>query len=129
VALRRSLQIFLAAIGAVAVLAGLSAVVLGSRVIEPARVPASVDSEFRFFAAWYVVAGMLLLRAVPRVEREGRTIQAVAAGFALAAAGRVISVVAVGAPADLYLVLMVIEFILPLVIVPWQVLVRRAGFT
>jgi hypothetical protein len=122
--MRRGLQIFLAVLGAISVVAGASALLAGaSQVIGERAVSNNVDSEFRFFAAWYVVAGVLLLRAIPGVEREGPTIRLIAAGLLLAAVGRVLSLASVGTPHSWYIVLMGIEFVLPVVIVPWQLAV------
>ena len=124
--MRRGLQILLAVVGAVAVVAGLSAVVFGAgQVLGPNRASANLDSELRFFAAWYVVIGVALLRTIPQIEREGQTIRFVAAGFFLAACGRAISMAVVGAPSPFYIALMAIEFVLPVVIVPWQRRVSR----
>jgi hypothetical protein len=79
----------------------------------------------RFYAAWYVAAGVLLLRTVPRVDSKGPTIRAICAVLFLAACARVISLVVVGAPHPVFLVLMVIEFTIPAVVVPWQAAVGR----
>jgi hypothetical protein len=119
--MRRGLQTLLAVVGTVAVLAGLYAVVLGAgQVLGPDRYSDNIDSEIRFFAAWYVVAGVALLRTLPQIEREGRTILFVAAGFFLAACGRAISLAVVGPPSPFYIALMAIEFLLPVVVIPWQ---------
>jgi hypothetical protein len=92
------------------------------------EVSASTDSEMRFYAAWYVAAGLLLLRAAPRVESEATTVRVVAGAFFLAACGRLISIVAEGTPHTVALVLMGIEFVIPVVLIPWQAAVaRRAG--
>ena len=74
----------------------------------------------RFYAAWYLAAGVFLLRTVARVESEGPKIRAICAVLFLAALARVISLVAVGAPHPIFLVLMAIEFAIPAVVVPWQ---------
>ena len=47
--------------------------------------PASLDSELRYFAVWYVMAGVLVLRAVRRIEAETTLIRIV--GAALFAGG------------------------------------------
>jgi len=56
-------------LGIVAVAAGAHTVLIGGdSVLNHGDVSAGVDSELRFYAAWYVVAGALLLRAVRRIE-------------------------------------------------------------
>lgn len=123
---RRALQTCVAALGVVAVVFGLVGVFTGPSLIRDAgTVSPSVDSELRFYAAWYVGAGALLLWTVPRIEIEGRLIRGVCAVLVLAAAGRVVSLVVAGKPHALYLVLMAIEFAIPIVVVPWQAAVAR----
>jgi hypothetical protein len=88
-------------------------------------VSARVDSEYRFYAAWYPVMGVLLLRAARAPEREAVVVRAVGAGFFTAACGRVLSLRSLGPPNTLQKVLMAVEFAIPVVIVPWQAQVAR----
>jgi hypothetical protein len=126
---RRGLQTLLTAFGVVAVTFGALSVLMGGAfVLNVDSVPPSLDSEHRFFAAWYVVAGALVLRSVRRVESETTIVRAVCAGLFLGGCGRILSLITVGAPHLNYVVLMVLELVLPVVIVPWQAAVaRRAG--
>ena len=88
--------------------------------------PARVDSEIRFYAAWYVVAGALLLLAAVRLEHLRTTVVvAVGTGFFLAACGRALSWATVGDPETSQVILMVVEFVIPAVIVPLQLSVAR----
>ena len=84
-----------------------------------------IDSEMRFYAVWYVAAGILLARAIRRVEREGFTIKLVGGAFFAAGCARALSWVTVGKPHLSQVVLMVIEICLPFVIIPLQVIVAR----
>ena len=122
----RGLRLFLALLGAVMVVAGTTAVLFGASSIAgvDAASPA-VDSEMRFFAVWYVVAGAMLLRAIPRLEGAGPTVRLVGAAFFVAGCARILSWAVVGEPPTTAVVLMVIELILPFVIVPWQAGVAR----
>jgi len=116
----------LASIGTVAATFGTVGVLKGSGgVVNGGRVSPNVDSEMRFFAAWYAVLGLLLLRAVRRPESEATIVRACGAGFFLAACGRVLSMKAVGPPSTLFKVLTAIEFAIPAVIVPWHEAIRR----
>jgi hypothetical protein len=118
---RRGLQATLAAIGAVATVAGTSGVVRGSaEIIGGGPVSARVDNEYRFYAAWYPVFGVLLLRAARQPEREALIVRAAATGFLIAAGGRVLSIRKLGQPNSLQKVLMALEFAIPAVIIPWQ---------
>jgi hypothetical protein len=123
---RRGLQALLVVMGVVMVVAGAATVILGAASVpNEGTVTPDVDTEMRFYAVWYVVAGALLLRAVGRVESEDWTIRLIGGGFFLAACARLLSWIAVGRPHGSAVVLMCIEFVLPLVIVPWQILVRK----
>ena len=122
-ATRRGLQAVLSAIGVVAVAAGVRDAVGGSGGVvgEAGQVaPANVDSEFRFYAVWYAVLGVLVLRAARRPEREGVVVQACGAGFLAAACTRLVSWRRVGRPHGFIRFLTVLEFVIPVVIVPWQ---------
>lgn len=79
-----------------------------------------VDSEMRFFAAWYAGAGVLLLRAIPRVESERTIVRGVAYLFFLAGCARLLSLAVVGKPHPFTLVLMAIELLFPFLILPWH---------
>ena len=125
---KRGLQVVLGAIGAVAVGAGANAVVRGAaEVREGGHVSANVDSEYRFYASWYPVFGVLLLRAARAPESEAVIVRAAAAGVLLAACSRVLSVLRLGPPHVLQRVLMGLEFVIPAVVVPWQASVSRAS--
>ena len=123
---RRALQVFLTILGSVAVVSGTVTMLFGVESIIGAK-PAgpTADSEMRFFAVWYAGAGVVLLRAVPRVETHSTIVRAVGALFFLAGCGRLISLLVVGKPHQFSLWLMAIELSLPFVIVPWQALVAR----
>ena len=116
----------LGAIGTVALAAGARGVVKGgAEVADGESVPTDVDSEYRFYAAWYVVLGVLVLRAARRPETETAIVRACAAGYLTAAIGRVLGIRALGPPSRPQQVLLGIEFAIPAVIVPWQAKVAR----
>ncbi|MBA2624058.1 MAG: DUF4345 domain-containing protein [Acidimicrobiia bacterium] len=123
---RRGLQVALATIGSVATGFGAAGVAMGAHgVMGGGRVPANVDSELRFFAAWYTVLGILVLGAARRPESAAATVRACGGGFLLAACGRVLSMRAVGPPSTLFRVLTGVELAVPAVVIPWQGRVRR----
>ena len=123
---RRGLRLLLTIVSIVMLVAGSLAVVFGaSSVLGAGDVTADVDSEMRFYAVWYVVAGAFLLRAAKRVESETWTIRLITAAFFVAGCSRILSWVAVGRPHIFQVILMVIELILPLVVIPWQASVAR----
>jgi Domain of unknown function (DUF4345) len=123
---RRGLRILLTIVSVVMMIAGSLSVLFGaSSVLGAGDVTAEVDSEMRFYAVWYVVAGAFLLSATRRVESETWTIRLIAAAFFVAGCARILSWVAVGRPHLSQMVLMVIELILPLVVIPWQASIAR----
>ena len=82
----------------------------------------------RFYAVWYVAAGILLARAIPKVETEAFTIRLVGGAF-VAGCARALSWATVGKPHVSQIVLMVIELCLPFVIIPLQAAVARKADT
>ncbi len=73
---RRGLQILLTVIGVVACVAGTLSAFFGSYIqLDHGTVVPSVDSELRFYAAWYIFAGAALLHAAPRAEQAAFTIR------------------------------------------------------
>jgi hypothetical protein len=123
--------------GLIAVSFGLLSVLFGVDVIPSSgglgsggatgELAASVDGELRYYGAWYVLAGVLTLRALPRIESETFTIRLVCAALLLGATGRVLSIVVTGLPHPVFLVLLGLEVLFPVAVVPWQAaLVRRS---
>jgi hypothetical protein len=118
---RRGLQTTLGIIGSVATVAGLGSVVQGTGgVLRGGKVSANVDSEFRFYASWYTVLGVLILGAARRPESATTVVRACGAGFLLAGCSRILSMKSVGQPHTLFKVLTAFEFAIPAVIIPWQ---------
>lgn len=112
-------------IGGIATLAGARGVVVGAAEAPGhAAVSANVDSEYRFYAAWYLVFGLTLLRAARRGSFDRARAQECAIGFGVAAAGRLLSARRLGPPSRGQQVLLAIE----VVIVMWlgAALRRRA---
>lgn len=123
---RRGLQVLVLLFGAVAVVFGSLGVVAGvDGVLDGGSATASLDSEFRYFAAWYVCAGVLLLKSARHVETEGVLLRVIAGALFLGALGRLFSFVEVGRPSTFAVVLMSIEFTVAVVVVLWQLAVAR----
>jgi hypothetical protein len=123
---RRALQVVVALLGAVAFTFGMQTVLIGTAsVLEAGDASPNVDNELRFYAAWYASAGIVLLLTVRRVEAATGIIRGVCAALILGAAGRALSMAIVGSPHPGQVALMVVEFAIPAVIVPWQAAVAR----
>lgn len=120
-------EFVLKSLGAVAALVGARGVILGTREVaglEP--LPAAVDSEYRFYAAWYLVAGMTLLRGSESTLAPEK-LRFLSAGLWTAAAGRVLSLRQVGRPGRGQLVLLAVEVALPFGLARWQARAPRAS--
>lgn len=81
---------------------------------------AVVDSELRFYAIWYAVAGVVLWRALPTIEKDKWLIRTISIAFFAAGCARALSWFVVGRPHGFQIVLMSVEIALPLVIVSWH---------
>lgn len=115
---QRLLIIVLTAFGTVAVLSGLSGVILGPSLIPGgAPVSASVDSQYRFAFVFWLAAGAGLLWSLFRLhERKGVTRVMLALAF-VGGFARLVSVIATGWPHPAFITTLALELVvIPLVI-------------
>jgi Flp pilus assembly protein TadB len=125
---RRALQWVVRGLALVPIVVGAVTLVGGTRTVTDRGEPtASVESEFHFFGAWWMGAGLFLFSLANRIEERTREVQVFAALLVLAASGRVVAIIDVGWPKPLHIALMVIEFLLAAVLVVWQSRVARAS--
>ena len=118
---RRTLQVALGILATVATTMGSSGVLRGTaEVPDGGPVSANVDSEYRFYATWYLVLGLLLFRAARRPEEEAVVVRACGAGLLVAAGGRALSIRKLGHPHRFQQVLMALELLIPALLVPWH---------
>jgi hypothetical protein len=118
---RKALRAALYGGGIVATAAGSHTVLVGGKSL-PTRELANpvVESELRFYAAFYVAYGLVALRIAPRADRDASAVRAFAAALFLAGLARVGGWRAVGKPHKLQLTLLVIELAAPPTLVAWQ---------
>jgi uncharacterized protein DUF4345 len=122
----RGLQVLLAAIGVVAVVAGLITVLAGAdSLLGVGEVEAPVDNEMRFYAAFWVALGGVALWVAPRAEQETGVVRAIAAAIFLGGLARIVSIASVGEPHSSQYVLMGIELAIPPILVGWQAALER----
>jgi len=87
--------------------------------------PAVMDSELRFYAALWGAYGVILVTVARSLDIHGRWIPWLALVFFLGGLGRALSMVLVGPPHPMFVVLMGLELALPpLIMVVWRA-VRR----
>jgi uncharacterized membrane protein YgdD (TMEM256/DUF423 family) len=107
--------------GAVATVSGLHSVAAGAKSIAGQDMAnASVESELRFYAAFYVAYGLAVLRVAPRADRDTAAVRALAGALFLAGLARASGWLAAGKPHPLQRGLLVIELTGPSAIVAWQ---------
>jgi uncharacterized protein DUF4345 len=115
-------------LGLIPVVTGAASLLFGSDVISGGETTsANVESELRFYAAWWIGAGAFLISLAPRIEEHAAGLRAVCGLLVLGAVGRLIGIATAGRPSTLYLVLLAIELLLPVALVPWQARVARAA--
>src|SRR5688500_4144118 len=89
---RRWLQIVLAVLAAVAVLSGLAGILLGPAALPSGEaVNATVDSEYRFTNAFWLMAGVTVLWALPRVETATTVLRLVLGAVFLGGLARLVA--------------------------------------
>ena len=120
-ALRTSLYVG----GAVATAAGLHTVAAGARSVpgETTGAKASLESELRYYGAFYAAYGLALLRLAPRADREPGAVRAAAGALFGAGLARAGGWLAAGPPHPVQRALLALELGVPPALVLWQ---RRA---
>ena len=111
--------------GGVATAAGLNTVLTGARSVPGLQDNSDpvLESELRFYSAFYSAYGLAMLAVAPRADREPAAVKALAGALLLAAGGRLAGWVSVGRPNRAQLALLAIELTAP------PVLVRLAAAT
>jgi hypothetical protein len=79
----------------------------------PEAWPATIDSELRFYAALWGAYGLVLVAVGQSLPRRLGWVPGLAAVFFAGGVGRALSMVQVGAPHPVFVVLMAIELALP----------------
>lgn len=107
---------------------GVLTMLLGGRAVPgvTGNAPANIDNEFRFFGAWYAIAGVFIFRAARCDEITPWLIRGVAATLFAAASARLLGWATVGRPTSFQLLLCVIEYTLSVALVVWQASLARA---
>lgn len=116
--LRTALQGLLVALGAVAFVAGLVTIFAGTGGMPgDSRATPNVESELRFYSAFWSGFGVLALYAARRPERKPLLLRGLALFLFLGGLARIPAWIASGQPDTPFIVLMGLELALPLFIV------------
>ena len=112
--------------GLVATSAGLHTVLAGVKSLPgKQRANSSVDSELRFYAAFYVAYGLAVLRTAPRADRDVAAVRGLAGALFLAGLARGGAWLATGKPHPAQRALLAIELAAPPILVASQARVAR----
>jgi hypothetical protein len=114
--------------GAVATAAGLHTVIAGARSIAgEGAANASVESELRFYAAFYVAYGLAALRVAPRADQDGAAVRVLAGALFLGGLARAGGWRAVGRPHAGQRALLAIELAGAPALAAWQARLAARG--
>jgi hypothetical protein len=118
---RRAFRGLFYAVGAVATAAGLHTVIAGGRSVagEDTANPA-IESELRFYSAFYVAYGLAALRVAPRADSDTAAARALAGALFLGGLARAGGWLAAGRPHEMQRGLLALELAGPPAVVAWQ---------
>ena len=109
-----SLRAIFVLIGLTATLTGIFVVLTGSSgQVDGAQAAPSVESELRFFAAFWIAYGAAALYVAPRAVREIHAVRALALFLFLGGIARAVAWIADGRPHPLFVILLALELLLP----------------
>jgi hypothetical protein len=113
--------------GTVATVAGLHTLIAGGRAFPPWRQAGPmVESELRFYSAFYVAYGVHVLRTAARADPDPLAVNATAAALFLAGLGRAGAWLALGKPHPFQRALLAIELAAPPLLVLGRARLRAA---
>jgi hypothetical protein len=113
--------------GTVATVAGLHTLIAGGKSFPPWRYSgAPVESEVRFYSAFYVAYGVHVLRTASGADLDPRGVNATAAALFLAGLGRAGAWLTLGKPHPLQRALLAIELAAPPLLVLERARLRAA---
>ena len=112
--MKQSLQVFLGLFGITAIFIASLHIVLGPSAI-PGSIPvnATMDSEDRFYATLFAAYGVALLWCIKNIERKSMVVYFLALTFFVGGLARLVSMAAVGLPNTFFIVMTVLELLIP----------------
>lgn len=126
--MKKSLQAFLGLFGMTAILIASLHIVLGPSAI-PGSIPVNptMDSEDRFYATLFAAYGVALLWCIKDVERKSAFVYFLALTFFIGGLARLVSMAAVGLPNTFFIVMTVLELLIPFFMAFMQSRISRAA--
>ncbi len=95
---RRLLQVLVAVLGLVPVLAGLAGIVLGPSMAVPIDAPLALDSHFRYLSGLLLAIGLGFWSTIPRIEREAARFRLLTALVLMGGLSRLLGLALRGVP-------------------------------
>ncbi len=95
---RRLLQVLVAVLGLVPVLAGLAGIVLGPSMAAPIDAPLALDSHFRYLSGLLLAIGLAFWSTIPRIEREAARFRLLTALVVMGGLSRLLGLALRGVP-------------------------------
>lgn len=124
----RTLARTLLVLSAIPLVTGLATVAFGSAIVPGDNAAgASVESELRFFAAYWAAVGVALAWVARDLERRATELRWVLGAIFLGGTGRALAWADAGRPHELFVVLMAIELLLPPAVLAWHRRVARTA--
>jgi hypothetical protein len=124
----RNLGRTLYALAVIPIVAGAVGVVFGGSSIPASGEPtAAVESELRFYAVWWIGAGLFMVWLAPRVAEHAREFRVFCALLFLSGLSRGLAVLDAGWPPTGLVVLMAAELTISVALFLWDAGLRRGA--
>lgn len=124
---RRVLQILIAVLALLPVLAGLAGAILGPAFVQVRPpVPIDLDSHFRFLSAVLFAIGIGWWSCIPTIERKAGRLRLLAALTFAGGLARLFSLISVGAPSAGHVAGLVMELGIVPALVCWHAVIVAA---
>ncbi|MET8354170.1 MULTISPECIES: DUF4345 domain-containing protein [unclassified Micromonospora] len=125
---KRSLQVVLAILASVAVASGLYGMLAGPTALPGSGpVDATVDSEYRFTNAFWLVAGVVVWWAIPTVQHATAVLRVALGAAFLGGLARLLAAAVSGWPHPIFLGALGVELVVVPTVLLWQARVSNAA--
>ncbi|MCO1593956.1 DUF4345 domain-containing protein [Micromonospora sp. RHAY321] len=125
---KRGLQVVLAILASVAVASGLYGMLAGPTALPGSGpVDATVDSEYRFTNAFWLVAGVVVWWAIPRVQQATAVLRVALGAAFLGGLARLLAAAVSGWPHPIFLGALGVELVVVPTVLLWQARVSNAA--
>jgi len=125
--MKRALQVTIAVLSLLPLAFGAFGLLMGAGMyIRPELASPKLDSQFRFMSGWDVGLALVSWYLIANIERHVGLFRLVCLAVFLGGLGRIAAWTATGSPGPAFVVVTVVELLVPLLI-PWQSYVARTA--